>query len=77
MTRAGLVAAVALAVTTAACASPEATRTRAQGRGADVRNVHEVVRMHEGSDPYWRTPKVAGIQAPPLDPARQADRLSR
>jgi hypothetical protein len=33
--------------------------------------------MHEGSDPYWRTPRTRGISGPPLETARQADRLSR
>jgi hypothetical protein len=68
---------LALALALAACASPEATRVRGQGRGADVRNVGGVVAMHEGSDPYWRTPRRPDIAAAPLDPARQADRLSR
>jgi hypothetical protein len=71
------VLAVALAATLAACASPEATRQRAGGRGADVGNVGPVVRMHEGSDPYWRTPTVRDVRPMPLDSARQADRLSR
>jgi hypothetical protein len=61
----------------AACASPEATRARAQGRGADVGNVGPVIKMHEGSDPYWRTRRLAGIGGPPLEPARQAAQLSR
>jgi hypothetical protein len=61
----------------AACTSPEATRLRGQGRGGDVRNVGDVVLMHEGSDPYWRTPRARGISGPPLETARQADRLSR
>jgi hypothetical protein len=61
----------------AACTSPEATRVRAGGSGADVRNVGQVVRMHEGSDPYWHTPTIRGAGSPPLDSARQADRLSR
>lgn len=69
--------ALPLAATLAACTSPEATRVRADGRGADVGNVGEVVRMHEGSDPYWRTPVVRGLGAMPLETARQADRLSR
>lgn len=68
---------LAVALTLAACASPEATRVRGQGSGADVRNVGSVVRMHEGSDPYWRTPRVPNLAAAPLDSARQADRLSR
>jgi hypothetical protein len=62
---------------TAACASPEAARGRGQGRGADVGNVGQTVTMHEGSDPYWRTPRFRPITGPPLDAARQADRLSR
>ena len=60
-----------------ACASPEATRVRGQGRGADVGNVTGSVAMHEGSDPYWRTPRVRGLVGPALDSARHADQLSR
>lgn len=59
------------------CASPEARRTRGGGPGADVGNRPEVVRMHLGSDPFWKTPDVIGKEHPPLDPARQAQRLSR
>jgi hypothetical protein len=77
VSRASVVAAIGLAVVLAACASPEARRTRSQGSGADVRNVGEVVLMHEGADPYWQTPRLPGIGGPSLDPARQADRLSR
>jgi hypothetical protein len=61
----------------AACTSPESTRLRAGGPGADVGNRGAVVRMHEGSRPFWATQRVAGIQGPPLEPASQADRLSR
>ena len=59
------------------CTSPEATRVRAQGRGADVGNVGPVVKMHDGSDPYWRTRRMSGIVGPSLDPSRQAAQLSR
>ena len=45
--RAALVAALA------ACASPEATRARGGGLGADVGNRDAVVEMHEGSVPYY------------------------
>ncbi|HET7344143.1 MAG TPA: hypothetical protein VFL90_21950 [Methylomirabilota bacterium] len=70
--------AVALGLGAAACTSPEATRMRAGGPGADPGNRGRVVRMHEGSRPYWRTPRrVASDQQGPLAPARQADRLSR
>ena len=60
-----------------ACASPEATRSRGQGPGADLGNRPRVVRMHEGSDPFWKTPRRITGEHPPLEPARQADRLSR
>ena len=38
-----------------ACTSPEATRQRAGGAGADVNNRGNV-ELHDGADPYWRTP---------------------
>jgi hypothetical protein len=60
-----------------ACTSPEATRSRGQGPGADVGNRTSVVKMHEGSEPFWKTPKRIPGEHPPLEPARQAERLSR
>jgi hypothetical protein len=61
----------------AGCGSPEATRTRG-GRGADVGNRPTVVEMHEGSRPFWKTPdRIAAVEHPPLEPAKQADKLSR
>lgn len=39
-----------------ACTSPEATRQRAGGPGADVGNRDDSVELHAGADPYWRTP---------------------
>jgi hypothetical protein len=39
-----------------ACTSPEATRTRGGGPGADIGNRGPVVQMHEGADPYYKTP---------------------
>jgi hypothetical protein len=60
------------------CASPEATRTRGGGAGADVGNRGETVKLHLGSDPFWKTPDlIPGEQHPPLEPARQAQQLSR
>ena len=58
--------AIALLLATAAgCASPEATRMRAGGDGADVGNRGEV-QLHAGSDPYYRTPtRGAGLGVPP------------
>jgi len=61
----------------AACTSPETTRTRGGGPGADVGNRGKVVRMHEGSDPFAKTPKIIRAQNPSLAGARQADQLSR
>ncbi len=75
MRRAVVLAALLLAAT--GCTSPEATRLRAGGSGADVGNRGTTVRMHEGSQPYWATPRIAGAGVPSLEPSRQADRLSR
>lgn len=61
----------------AGCASPERTRTRGGGPGADVGNRAKFVQMHEGSKPFEKTPKVISAKHPPLDPASQADQLSR
>jgi hypothetical protein len=66
------------ALVVAACASPEATRQRGGGPGADPGNRTAVVQMHEGSRPFHDTPRLAapyGMTS--LAPARQADRLSR
>lgn len=40
----------------AACASPEAKRTRGDGPGADVRNRDPIVQLHAGSNMYYETP---------------------
>jgi hypothetical protein len=61
----------------AACASPETGRTRGGGPGADVGNRTKFVRMHEGADPFYKTPKLIRSQPPPLASARHADTLSR
>ncbi len=51
-----------------ACVSPETTRTRGGGPGADVGNRRQIVKLHEGSDPFWKTPdRIPGEQHPPLD----------
>jgi hypothetical protein len=56
----------------AACTSPEATRQRAGGPGADTGNRGEQVRMHEGSEPYWNTPRVLAerLRAPVVTASR-------
>jgi hypothetical protein len=71
-----LVVLATIALALAAC-SPEARRARAGGPGGDVGNRGDVLKMHEGSQPYWRTPHVAGIRGPAIDEANHADRLSR
>ena len=73
-----LMLAVLIAFTAlAACDSPETQRTRGGGPGADVGNRGKVVEMHEGSQPFWKTPKIIPAKHAPLDPASQADQLSR
>lgn len=66
-----------VAIVLAACTSPESTRTRGGGPGADIGNRGSEVMMHEGSKPYHGTPVKQPARHPPLDSASQADRLSR
>ncbi|HUC99418.1 MAG TPA: hypothetical protein VMR88_13110 [Candidatus Polarisedimenticolaceae bacterium] len=66
-----------IAVTVAACTSPEANRSRGGGPGADMGNRSSIVRMHEGSRPFEQTPRIIGAEHPPLEPARQASEFSR
>jgi hypothetical protein len=61
----------------AGCTSPETRRTRGQGAGADVGNRSSPVKMHEGSEPFYKTPQRIPAEHPVLEPARQADHLSR
>jgi hypothetical protein len=42
----------------AACSSPEASRTRGGGPGADVKNWNHPVELHAGAEPYHDTPCV-------------------
>ena len=56
----------------AACTSPEATRARGGGPGADVGNRGEVVRMHGGSMPFHETPRLLPMEPGPVEPARHA-----
>jgi hypothetical protein len=60
-----------------ACASPETARSRGSGPGADVGNRAKVVEMHEGSEPFYKTPQIIGTQHAPVDSANQAFQLSR
>jgi hypothetical protein len=59
------------------CTSPETTRTRGGGPGADTGNRTSIVRMHEGARPFENTPKLTPGKHPPLEPANQADEISR
>ena len=71
-----MVAAICIAVS--GCASPEAARSRGGGAGGDIGNRPQNVKMHEGSLPFWRTPdRIGDTEHPPLEPARQAQHLSR
>ena len=60
-----------------ACVSPETTRTRGGGPGSDTGNRGKNVQMHEGSRPFENTPRIIPAKHPPLEPASQADELSR
>ena len=66
-----------ITVAVTGCTSPEATRSRGGGPGADVGNRGSSVRMHEGSRPFEQTPRIIGAEHPPLESARQASELSR
>jgi hypothetical protein len=72
-----LILLVVAALTAIACTSPEATRQRGGGPGADVGNRGPVVQLHEGSRPYYDTPRLIGSYGgADLEPGRQAHRLS-
>jgi hypothetical protein len=47
---------LSLSCALAACASPEARRTRGDGPGADVGNDGDPVIFHAGTNPYYKTP---------------------
>lgn len=72
-----LIAVFCLAVFVGACTSPETKRARGEGAGADIGNRGKVVQMHEGSDPYYKTPQIIGTQHAAVESASQANRLSR
>jgi hypothetical protein len=65
------------ALAAAGCVSPEASRTRGGGAGADVGNRPRDVKIHGGSNQYWRTPDRIPVEGTSLDSARHAQRLSR
>lgn len=59
------------------CVSPESTRVRGGGPGADPQNRPAEVKMHEGSRPYWETPLLIDDAYPDLEPAQHAREVSR
>jgi hypothetical protein len=61
----------------AGCESPEATRVRGGGPGADRGNRPATVKMHEGSQPFWKTPKRIPAESVGLEPSTQAREISR
>ena len=60
-----------------ACESPEATRTRGGGPGADGGNRTKILEMHGGSLPFWKTPQIIHTKHAPTDTADQAYELSQ
>lgn len=73
-----LLVTLAIAAAAAACDSPEASRTRGGGAGADVGNrPANGVEMHGGSNQFWRTPERIPVEGPPLEPARHAQERGR
>jgi hypothetical protein len=72
-----LIGVAALLLYLTACVSPETTRTRGGGPGADVGNRGKFVQMHEGSKQFHKTPKIIPTKHPPLNASSHADELSR
>jgi hypothetical protein len=72
-----LVLLMLIAAAAAGCTSPESTRTRGGGPGADRGNRPAAVKMHEGSDPFAKTPVRIGKAHPRLDPARHAKQFDQ
>ncbi|HEX6133303.1 MAG TPA: hypothetical protein VFZ24_05055 [Longimicrobiales bacterium] len=66
---------VVLLLAAAACASPEAQRERGGGPGGDPGNRDRIVEIHDGAEPYHRTPcRMTDVECPepgaPSDTAR-------
>ena len=59
-----------------ACVSPESTRVRGGGPGADLQNRPAQVMLHEGSVPFWETPVMIDRVYPELAPAQHARQTS-
>lgn len=72
----GSIARVFVLLCLAACTSPESERTRGGGPGADVGNRGRPVAMHEGSQPYEKTPILIPGEPAPTETASQARNAS-
>ena len=68
---------LAASITFAGCESPEATRTRGGGPGADRGNRPVNVILHEGSRQYWETPVLIPGDSVSLQPANHARQFSQ
>jgi hypothetical protein len=68
---------LAITIALAGCESPEATRTRGGGPGADGGNRPVIVKMHEGSRQYWETPVIIPGESVSLQPANHARQISQ
>jgi hypothetical protein len=60
---------IALLTAVLTACSPESQRSRGGGPGSDVGNKDEIVEMHRGAEPYYRTPNLQGT--PPVEEARR------
>ena len=69
--------ALAAVLILAGCSSPEVKRTRGGGAGADVGNRGANVEMHEGADPYYRTPQLIDPQYARSGKPNDSERASR
>jgi hypothetical protein len=73
----GAVLALAAVLILGGCTSPEVKRTRGGGPGADVGNRGAVVQMHEGSQPYYETPRLIDSRYAAATSAQRDDQASR
>lgn len=62
---------IAAALSLMACDSPETTRTRGGGPGADLGNRGEVIKLHGGAEPFYKTPKLLEFRDKRRDGSKQ------
>jgi hypothetical protein len=61
----------------AGCSSPEVKRARGSGAGADLGYRGDVVEMHAGADPYYRTPQLIDSEYARSGDSNTSQRASR